>query len=124
MILLLTPIVSAQEAAGKKPVPKKKWDVLNPPMELSTVSIDTDETTWSSLDIAPDGKSFVFDMLGDLYVSDIGGGQAKSLTQDFAWNIQPAVSPDGKKIAFISDRSGISNVWVMNIDGHQHQASQ
>lgn len=100
-------------AAGKKP----KWDVLNPPFKLNSVQIDTDETTWSSLDVAPDGKKFFFDMLGDIYVVDIGGGEARALTQDFAWNIQPAVSPDGTKIAFISDRDGISNVWVMNIDG-------
>ncbi len=96
---------------------KKKWDVLNPPFKLNTVTIDTDETTWSSLDVTPDGKSFVFDMLGDIYIVDIGGGEAKALTQDFAWNIHPAVSPDGKEVAFISDRDGISNVWIMNIDG-------
>ena len=101
------------DAKAKKP----KWNVLKPPFKLSTVQIDTDETTWSSLDITPDGKQMVFDMLGDLYVVDVAGGQARSLTQDFAWNIQPAVSPDGKKIAFISDRGGISNVWVMNADG-------
>ena len=45
------------------------------------------------------------------------GVMHKRLTQDFAWNIHPAVSPDGKQVAFISDRDGLSNVWVMNIDG-------
>lgn len=104
------------EVAAKKRE-KKKWDILNPPFKLSTIQIDTDETTWSSLDITPDGKRFVFDMLGDLYIVDINGGQATPLTQDFAWNIQPAVSPDGSKIAFISDRDGLSNLWIMNIDG-------
>lgn len=96
---------------------KPEWDVLNPPFELHEVNIDTDETTWSSLDVSPNGKQFVFDMLGDIYISSINGGDAKSLTQDFAWNIQPTFSPDGKKVAFISDRDGLSNVWVMNIDG-------
>jgi Tol biopolymer transport system component len=75
----------------------KDWDVLNPPFDLATVSIDTDNTTWSSLDITPDGKSMVFDMLGDIYIADIKGGNATALTQDFAWNIHPAVSPNGKK---------------------------
>ncbi len=112
--LSLSGIVLAQDASEAK---KTEWNVLNPPYKLSTVSIDTEETTWSSLDITPDGKKMVFDMLGDLYVVDIEGGQAKALTQDFAWDLQPAVSPDGSKIAFISDRDGISNVWVMNIDG-------
>ncbi|HRH40753.1 MAG TPA: amidohydrolase family protein [Pyrinomonadaceae bacterium] len=94
-----------------------KWDVLNPPYPLQTVTIDTNETTWSSLDVTPDGKKIVFDMLGDLYVVDIEGGEAKALTQDLSWDIQPAISPDGTKIAFISDRDGISNIWTMNIDG-------
>ncbi|NNF00331.1 MAG: amidohydrolase family protein [Pyrinomonadaceae bacterium] len=121
-LLSFTPISNAQDpaAAGKEKAAQSKkprWNVLNPPYKLSTLQIDTDETTWSSLDITPDGKNMVFDMLGDLYVVDIAGGQARSLTQDFAWNIQPAVSPDGNKIAFISDRGGISNLWVMNTDG-------
>jgi len=117
-IFLGTFSVSIAQTKPTADVKKKpKWNVLKPPFKLNNVSIDTNETTWSSLDITPDGKKFVFDMLGDLYVVDIKGGQAKSLTQDFAWNIQPAVSPNGKKIAFISDRDGISNVWTMNIDG-------
>ena len=41
----------------------------------------------------------------------------KGLVQDFAWNIHPAVSPDGKQLAFISDRGGISNLWVMDRNG-------
>ncbi|MFQ3220180.1 MAG: Tol biopolymer transport system component/imidazolonepropionase-like amidohydrolase [Paraglaciecola sp.] len=106
----------AQDPATQE-IDEPQWDVLNPPFPLSTVSIDTLKTTWSSLDITPDGKQFVFDMLGDIYLSSLEGGDAKALTQDFAWNIHPAVSPDGKKVAFISDRGGLSNVWVMNIDG-------
>ncbi|WP_100658673.1 amidohydrolase family protein [Alteromonas flava] len=94
-----------------------EWDILNPPFPLNTVSFETNETTWSSLDVTPDGEHFVFDMLGDIYIVSADGGEAKALTQDFAWNIHPAVSPDGKEVAFISDRDGLSNVWVMNIDG-------
>lgn len=94
-----------------------KWDILNPPFELSSIDIKTDEVTWASLDITPNGKQFVFDMLGDIFISDIEGGKARALTQDFAWNIHPAVSPDGRKIAFVSDRDGLSNIWVMDIDG-------
>ena len=95
----------------------ENWDVLKPPFALNSVDIETSETTWSSLDISPDGKFMVFDMLGDLYKVPLSGGDATSLTQDFAWNIHPAISPDGKHVAFISDRGGLSNVWVMDIDG-------
>lgn len=94
-----------------------EWDVLTPPLTLSSIDIETDETTWSSLDVSPNGEHFVFDMLGDIYIVDIKGGEAKPLTQDFAWNIHPAISPDGTEVAFISDRDGLSNIWIMDIDG-------
>lgn len=97
--------------------PLKNWDVLAPPMDLKTVNISTNETTWSSLDISPNGDTMVFDMLGDIFIVSAKGGKAKALTQDFAWNIQPAISPDGKKIAFVSDRDGLSNIWTMDING-------
>lgn len=95
----------------------KAWDVLNPPFPLKDIAINTDEITWSSLDVTPDGKDIFFDMLGDIYKVPLSGGDATPVLEDFAWNIQPSVSPDGKKVAFISDRGGVSNLWVMNTDG-------
>lgn len=96
---------------------KDDWNVLVPPFQLNEITIETDETTWSSLDISPNGKFMVFDMLGDIFLVDAKGGQAKALTQDFAWNIHPTFSPDSKHIAFVSDRDGLSNAWIMDIDG-------
>ena len=93
------------------------WDVNNPPYARETLAIDTNKITWASLDVTPDGKSIVFDTLGDIFIAPMDGGEAQALTQDYAWNIHPAVSPDGKQIAFISDRDGLSNLWVMDIDG-------
>ncbi len=107
----------AQEATSANDYNTQEWDVLNPPFALNEVTITTSETTWSSLDIAPSGDYMVFDMLGDLYRVPVDGGDATSLTQDFAWNIHPAISPDGSHIAFISDRGGVSNVWVMDSNG-------
>ena len=95
-----------QNAHTEESDSEAEWDVLNPPFNLNEVTINTDETTWSSLDVSPNGEKFVFDMLGDLYISPIAGGEATSLTQDFAWNIQPTFSPDGKKIAFVTYSSG------------------
>ena len=109
-----TETATTDEKASKR---FAEWDVLQPPFPLNTVNVKSTEVTWASLDVTPDGKSIVFDTVGDIFISSIDGGDAQALTQDFAWNIHPAVSPNGKQIAFISDRDGLSNVWVMNIDG-------
>jgi len=93
------------------------WDVSAPPGDWHDITIDTQTTTWSFLDVSPDGKTVIFDSLGDIYSMPITGGEATALTSGIPWNFQPTYSPDGKKIAFISDRNGADNIWVMNADG-------
>ena len=56
-------------------------------------------------------------MLGDLYTVPIEGGEATALTEGIEWSFQPRFSPDGTRIAFVSDRGGADNLWVMNADG-------
>ena len=104
----------AKDAEAKK---DPAWDVNNPPGTWKEVPIDTDEGTWISLDVSPDGKEIVFDLLGDLYTIPIGGGEARALTHSIAWEMQPRYSPDGKLIAFTSDQGAGDNVWVMDRDG-------
>lgn len=70
-----------------------------------------------SLDIAPDGRTIVFDLLGDLYIVPITGGDAARLTGGMAFDAQPRYSPDGSRIVFVSDRNGESNLWLVNGDG-------
>src|SRR5262245_49715721 len=72
--------------------------------------------TWMSLDVSPDGQTIVFDLLGDLYTMPIAGGKAKQITSGLAFDAQPRFSPDGKKVVFVSDRSGGDNVWTMTLD--------
>ena len=74
-----------------------------------------------SLDVSPDGKEIVFDLLGDIYAMPIAGGEARALTSGIPWDMQPRYSPDGKWIAFTSDRSGGDNIWVMDRDGKNPQ---
>ena len=93
------------------------WDVTDPQGQMKTISIDTVESTWSNLSISPDGKSFAFDMLGDIYTIPLAGGDATPIVHGFDWNMQPAFSPDGESIAFISDRDGASNLWIMDRNG-------
>ena len=105
------------EGANEDGEEEPEWDVMVPPGEGQTITIDTDETTWSDVSVSPDGSTFVFDMLGDVYTVPIAGGEATALTSGIEWNMQPRFSPDGSKIAFISDRAGGNNLWVMNADG-------
>lgn len=75
------------------------------------------EGTWLSLDVSPDGRTIVFDLLGDLYTLPIAGGKATRLTRGMAYDVQPRFSPDGKRVVFVSDRSGGDNLWVLSLDG-------
>ena len=97
----------------------KKWDVANPGPDFNytTHTFTTDEGTWMNLDVSPDGKTIVFDMLGDIYTIPVTGGKAKPLRTGIPFEIQPRFSPDGKFISFTSDAGGGDNIWVMSADG-------
>ena len=99
--------------------PQPDWDVTQPRGQTRSIAFDTEEGTWMSLAVSPDGEWIAFDLLGHIYRLPISGGTAECLTQDsgMAVNYHPAFSPDGSQLAFVSDRSGQSNVWIMNADG-------
>ena len=103
----------------KDPAAEKKKAAKNElPLEMKDrLEFETDEGTWISLDVTPDGKSIVFELLGDLYRVPIGGGEAARITDGNPYDAQPRVSPDGKWIAFISDRNGSDNLWITKSDG-------
>jgi Tol biopolymer transport system component len=89
------------------------------PLEGDTevLSFTTDEGSWLSIDVTPEGDSLIFDLLGDLYRLPIEGGEAVRITSGLGYDSQPVISPDGNRIAFISDRDGATNLWVADIDG-------
>jgi imidazolonepropionase-like amidohydrolase/Tol biopolymer transport system component len=114
---LLTLLLSASSLFSQE---KPKWDVSNPTLggvPYRDVAFSTTEGTWMCLDVSPDGKTLVFDLLGDIYSMPITGGTATPLRQGLAWEVQPRFSPDGKKISFTSDAGGGDNIWVMDTDG-------
>jgi imidazolonepropionase-like amidohydrolase/Tol biopolymer transport system component len=125
LLLAAALAANAQEAAKEpaKEAPKAAaWNVNSPPGAARTASIDVKTGTWMSVDVSPDGKTLVFDLLGDLYILPIAGGEAKPLTHSIAWEHQARFSPDGKQIAFLSDAGGGDNLWVMNSDGSGSRA--
>ncbi|MEQ8808357.1 MAG: amidohydrolase, partial [Imperialibacter sp.] len=99
-------------ALAQKKDDKKKGLPLD---SLRTIPIEVNEGSWIHLDVSPDGKTIVFELLGDIYTLPIVGGQASRLTKDIAFDSQPRFSPDGKEIVFISDASGGENVYVMTL---------
>jgi len=100
----------------------KKWDVSNPGGPYKEVSFTVKEGTWMNLDVSPDGKEIVFDLLGDIYSIPATGGSATLLRGGHAFEVQPRFSPDGKKISFTSDAGGGDNIWVMDKDGKNARA--
>ena len=110
------------DAEKDKEKEKPKWDVAAPPYAYDLdIPLDVTTGTWMSLDVSPDGREIVFDLLCDLYTLPIAGGEARSLTSGIPWDMQPRYSPDGRWIAFTSDRSGGDNIWVIDRDGKKPQ---
>lgn len=81
-----------------------------------SVSLNTSEGTWLSLDVHPNGEKLIFDYMGNLFELTMNGGQAKQLTKGMGFDSQPKYSPDGTKVAFISDRDGGENIWILDLE--------
>jgi Tol biopolymer transport system component len=114
----LLPFLAQSNGTGSVPSrPSQAPGQVLPLQATRRVAFDTDEGTWMSVDLSPDGRQLVFDLLGDLYTMAIGGGRATAITHGLPFDTQPTYSPDGQWIAFISDRSGAENVWLIRPDG-------
>jgi len=108
---------AAADAAQKSDKPEK-WNVNAPPgVATREVRIAVDNGTWMNVDLSRDGKLIAFDLLGDIYTMPIAGGTPTRIAEGLAYDHQPRFSPDGKRIAFTSDRGGGDNIWVMNLEG-------
>ncbi|NHF61277.1 amidohydrolase family protein [Flavobacteriaceae bacterium TP-CH-4] len=106
--------IFAQQQTLENDTLKKATEEL--PLEPErTVSFSTDKGTWISLDVSPDGRTVVFDLMGDLYTIPITGGKATRITAGMPYDVHPRYSPDGKTLVYISDKSGSDNIWTMDL---------
>ncbi|MBI3682777.1 MAG: PD40 domain-containing protein [Acidobacteria bacterium] len=107
-----------QDPSEPKPEAKSKASKKGLPLKAERkIEFTTDEGTWMSLDVSPDGRTVVFDLAGDIYTLPVEGGEAKPVLTGMGHDSQPRFSPDGKWIAFISDRDGADNLYVAGADG-------
>ncbi len=118
-------LIALHAGDGQQKPADPKWDVTAPLGPTTALAFDTSEGTWMNVDVSPDGRRIVFDLLGDLYIMPIAGSAtspAERITSGPAFDMQPRFSPDGSRIAFTSDRDGLWNIWTM--DGAGKDAKQ
>ena len=96
-------------------VEEEPWNVEADRTPSKEFLYQATEGTWLGVDVSPDGGQIAFGLLGHIYVMPIEGGKATALTHGRSWNEFPRYSPDGKRLAFTSDRGGSEDLWVMTL---------
>ena len=114
--LFILNTLNAQDKKEDKEEKQKKTNKNLPIKPERFYNLSTDTGSWMSLDVSPDGKTIVFDLLGDIYSIPISGGKAKRITKGMAFDSHPKYSPDGESIAYVSDKSGGNNIWIRNLN--------
>ena len=91
-----------------------------------TIEFETTEVTEADVALSPDGQWLIFTMLGHLFRLPVEGGTAEQLTFGPYYDSDPVFSPDGNRVAFVSDRDGSEgNVFVLGLaDGQITQVTR
>src|SRR3569833_2860417 len=112
------PATHGARTPAVNPAQSDKWDVNAPPgMVTRQIPINVDQGSWMNVDVSPDGRTIAFDLLGDIYTMPLAGGTPTRIAEGLAYAQQPRISPDSRRIAFVADRGGGDNNWIMNADG-------
>jgi hypothetical protein len=98
-LILLLFVTANCDVSGStaKDSAKSNWDVSVPHVPSDTIEFDATEGTWITVDVSPDGKEIVFDILGDIYTMPITGGDATLLSGGLPYEVQPRSAPMGRK---------------------------
>src|SRR6202048_1368434 len=109
---LLAANSARQESSGTQEKKEEKKDEKKEEKKGLSLKSDrkieftTDEGTWISLDVSPDGNTIAFELLGEIYPLPMAGGEAKLIPGEIPFDSQPKFSPDEKWIAFLPARDG------------------
>ncbi|NDH64727.1 MAG: hypothetical protein EBY18_24465, partial [Alphaproteobacteria bacterium] len=93
-----------------------------PPPSARAIRFSTDEGTWVSLDVSPNGRAIAFELLGDIYIMPVGGGPARAILTGTAFQSQPRFSRDGASLTYVSDGDGSDNIWIAGPGGEHPRA--
>ena len=87
-------------------------------MAFFALTLSAENVSWLRYpSISPDGRTVAFSYKGDLYLVGAEGGEARQLTSLQSYDYAPIWSPDGKTIAFASDRYGNFDIFVVPVGG-------
>ncbi|MCH8015392.1 MAG: PD40 domain-containing protein, partial [Acidobacteria bacterium] len=94
--------------------------LAGPTAAARTIEFETTEVTEPDVTLSPDGNWLIFTMLGHLFRLPVQGGTAEQLTFGPYYDSEPAFSPEGRRVAFVSDRDeSDGNVFVLDLANQQ-----